>query len=441
MIDGIERRLTQRPYDSPVAPTGMALTVSNLIAPGLPNYTVGPAGVIVPSVADPAPPEVWTRGTITVLGANTPPVFASDTALRTVDALLHPMPPVEVDFVGEFDPARLTGFSEASKAPLETYQAPLAAGADEQSRKLLGGQALLPNSNPSGYLSQPPLLLTTMTAATHLLKSTAQGPISAVRVRVAGVEHFDAFSREHIRLVAEQIALATGLDVDITVGASPSPQTVLLPAGKFGRPELTLAEGWSRKGVAVAIIQAIDRKSAILFGLILAVCLLFLGNALMAGVRSRRRELGVLACLGWPRRKLARLIVAEVGGLGLLAGIASALLAWPLAASAGVTVSPAHLAAAIPIALGLSMVAAVVPAWQASRAAPAPCGRRPRRAGQAAPLGAAPDHRRPGHPQLLAATGAVGRWSAGDGPGRRGARGHRRTPTRLPRRGDRQRAG
>src|SRR5262249_30900081 len=159
-----------------------------------------------------------------------------------------------------------------------------------------------------------------------------------VRVRVSNVEHFDAMTREHIRKVAEDIALATGLDVDITVGSSPSPQTIQLPAGKFGRPELRLSEGWSRKGVAVAIIHDIDRKSGILFGLILAVCLLFLSNALAAAVRFRQRELAVLACLGWPRRRLAQLILAEVAGLGLLAGVASAGLAWPLASIAGVTI-------------------------------------------------------------------------------------------------------
>jgi hypothetical protein len=41
---------------------------------------------------------------------------------------------------------------------------------------------------------------------------------------------------------------ATGLDVDITMGSSPSAVTVALPAGTYGRPGLTLTESWINKG-------------------------------------------------------------------------------------------------------------------------------------------------------------------------------------------------
>ncbi|HEX6686307.1 MAG TPA: FtsX-like permease family protein [Candidatus Limnocylindrales bacterium] len=373
----IERQLTRRPFDRPVFSWGddrpeQNLLWSNVLSAGSTSYTTGPGGALVP-VGTPAPPDsVWTGGLVVVHNANSPPAFVGDSAFREVGTLLRPDDIIESQFVGQFDPTRLTGFSEVSRAPLETYQAPVATGADDRSRQLLGDQPLQPNSNLGGYLSQPPLILTSLTAASELLQRTAFGnaPISAVRVRVAGLESFDELGRERIRVIAEQIALATGLDVDITAGASPSPQTVALPAGKYGRPELNLSEGWSRKGVAVAIIQAVDRKSAVLFTLILAVCLLFLGNALTAAVRSRCGELGVLACLGWSRPQLARLIVVEVGGIGLAAGVLSALVAWPVSGWIGVRVGMWQLLAAVPVALGLSIVAAIVPAWQASRSAP-----------------------------------------------------------------------
>ena len=56
-----------------------------------------------------------------------------------------------------------------------------------------------------------------------------------------------------------------------------------------------------KKGVVVAIFSAVDKKSAALFGLILVVCSLFAANSATAAVRSRRQELGILACLGWTR--------------------------------------------------------------------------------------------------------------------------------------------
>jgi ABC-type antimicrobial peptide transport system permease subunit len=188
---------------------------------------------------------------------------------------------------------------------------------------------------------------------------------------VAGVIGLDALSRERVRLTAEDIATATGLDVEVMLGASGAPQTIDLGPGKFGRPQLTLAELWSKKGVAAAIVQAIDRKSVILFGLILVVCVLFLTNAAAAAVRDRRRELAILSCLGWSRRRLAGLIVGEVGVIGLLAGIMSALLARPIATAMHVGVSAGRAWLSVPVAIGLCTVAAAVPAWRASQTHPA----------------------------------------------------------------------
>ncbi|MEV6630553.1 FtsX-like permease family protein [Actinoplanes sp. NPDC051470] len=59
-------------------------------------------------------------------------------------------------------------------------------------------------------------------------------------------------------------------------------------------------------------MQAADRKGLLLSGPVLVVCVLFLGNAVAAAVRDRRRELAVLAYLGWPAGRLAAAIMGEV---------------------------------------------------------------------------------------------------------------------------------
>ncbi|WP_018215118.1 ABC transporter permease [Salinispora vitiensis] len=283
--------------------------------------------------------------------------------------------------VGTFDPQELSGFSEVSAVPLETYFPPAANGADEQSRRLLGGQPLEPDSNPGGYLATPPLLLTTLTGYPGLTSSPA--PLSAIRIRVAGVTGPDEVSLERVRSVAQMVATRTGLDVDVTLGSSPAPQSVTLPAGSFGRPQLSLQEQWTKKGVATLILKAIDHKSTFLFGLILIVCLLFLVNGVSAAVRDRRRELGILATLGWPRRRLAFLIVTETGLIAVAAGCVSALIAWPLAQLVGVQLTAGHAALAVPLAIGVSLAAGAVPAWLAARTRPAtsirPAVRPPRR--------------------------------------------------------------
>jgi len=134
--------------------------------------------------------------------------------------------------------------------------------------------------------------LTTLEGARLLLDSkrfeatNAKAPISVIRVRVAGVTGPDQVSRERVRRVAQAIRERTGLAVDITTGSSPHPLLVQLPAGKFGRPALTVREGWTKKGVAFAIVSALDRKSLALFVLILVVSALFLANGAFASVRS-----------------------------------------------------------------------------------------------------------------------------------------------------------
>lgn len=276
--------------------------------------------------------------------------------------------------VGVFDPEKLAGFSDLSRVPLETYEPPAVTGADPASRKALGDQPLLPGGNPGGYMSPPPLLLTSLSVMPTLFQrqpAMAAAPISAIRVRVAGVDGYSKVNAERVRVAAEEIARRTGLDVDITLGSSPEPQTVELAPGAFGRPALRVDEGWSSIGVASRIVQATDRKSLILFVLVLVVCALFLGNAVSAAVRDRRTELAVLSCLGWPARRIAASILGEVAVIGTVAGLAAVGLAAPLAALLDIRVTIGQAALAVPIALGLALVAGVVPAVGAARTHPA----------------------------------------------------------------------
>jgi putative ABC transport system permease protein len=279
--------------------------------------------------------------------------------------------------VGRFDPTQLPTWSELSAVPMEAYSPPGAVGWDARTRELLGDRSLQPSSSPTGYLASPPMLLTPLSSLDllldpeHFTNVDREAPISAIRVRVGGVTGVDEESRERIRVVAEEIAERTGLDVDVTIGSSPVPQRVDLEAGQFGRPELSLREQWVQKGVAVAILDAVDRKSAVLFGLILMVCGLALANAGAAAVRARRAELAVLACLGWSSRKLYGAVLAELLVVGLLGGVVAALLSPLLALAFDVEVPAGRALAAIGAALVLALLAGLWPAFRASRAQPA----------------------------------------------------------------------
>ncbi|GGP11793.1 FtsX-like permease family protein [Nonomuraea glycinis] len=357
-----------------------------VVAPLTRYYTAGPVdyerqadGALIPKRAA-NDPKVWQDKEWTG-GA---PIGSADTEFRELSRL--PLKtgldgsgglggPLFLKLMGRFDAAKLPGFSELTQVPMETYNPPSVVGADERTRGLLGGRELLPTDNVAGYLQAPPLLLTDLGGLSKIAKRDTKGvlakaPLSVIRIRVAGVTGPDPVSQELIGEVARKIVAATGLEVDITMGSSPSPVTIELPAGDHGRPALTLQEGWVNKGVAHQILDEADRKSLVLFLLILTVCALFVLNAASAVVRSRRTELGVLACLGWSRRKLFGVVLWEVGLVGLVAGLLSAALAIPLSSWFGLHVSVPRALLAVPAAVLLALAAGAVPAWRASTVPP-----------------------------------------------------------------------
>lgn len=336
------------------------------------------------------PLDVW-RSQFNSSGWVDPPMSAEDVQFRRlsehigsniINGEVAQFPSLKV--VGRFDVAKMPGFGALSAVPMETYNSPEAVGADPRSRALLHGRPLVPNGDPGGYLQQPPLLLTTLSSIREFTNPQhfrdtdpkrpidRSAPISVIRVRVAGVSGgADPLSRARVNAVATAIHHDTGLAVDITMGSSPTAMTINLPAGLYGRPALRLSERWTKKGVAVAIVSAVDRKSALLFALILVVCALFVFNTAIAAVRARRVELGVLSCLGWPAGRIFATALGEVVLIGLLAGIAGTALAWPTGAALGIHVQTDRVLLVTPVAVGLAAFAGAIPAWAAARAHPA----------------------------------------------------------------------
>jgi hypothetical protein len=340
------------------------------------DFTSSQGGALTP-VAVSNPASVWYAGGTTAASMDN-----ADTQYR---ALTVHAPPINQftggiaspQLVGVFDPAKVQAFDPLSQVPLSIYQPVTATPADAASSSALHGSALLPNQNLGGLVSQPVNLITTLKALTALQNTGYYGPdvhasdpISVIRVRVAGVTGPDPVSLGRVREVAQQIALRTHLAVDIVDGSSPRPTTIDVPAGKFGQPALSLSEPWVKKGVAVAILRAVDRASALLFALILVVCVLFVGNSATAAVRGRRREFGVLACLGWTRIMVFASVLGELAVLGALAGLLAAAVALPLGAALGVSTAPGRTLLAIPVAVGVALVAGAVPAGLAAGAAP-----------------------------------------------------------------------
>ena len=356
--------------------TGQPVAVEAYWSVGPTSYRRSPSGMLAAQLTR-NPPSTWYSG-----GAQVASMDNEDNQYRRVTVhapaqTVFTAFPASPQLVGTFNPAKINEFDPLSRVPLGAYEPVVATGANAAARRAMHGGDLLPNQNLGGYVSQPVDLVTSLSALSALQNEGYYGtklplgdPISVVRVRVAGVTGPNPVSLERIREVAQQIELRTGLDVDIVAGSSPSPTTIDLPAGKFGQPSLALSENWVKKGVAVAILKAIDKDSLVLFALILVVCVLFVANSASAAIRGRRRELGVLACLGWTRPRLFTAVLGELGAMGLAAGLLGAAAALPLSSAVGLHASLGRAALAVPIAVAVAVIAGLIPAWLAARAEP-----------------------------------------------------------------------
>jgi putative ABC transport system permease protein len=384
--------------------SGVAQIVGQYWTAGKVSYGRDAPGQLQPvPVTNPA--SVWTAG-VNVDGQQyvAAPPAAADTAFRTLtehteasgqSAASAGTKEPFIQLVGQFDPSLLAGFSGSGPgSPLASYRAPLLTGANPASVRSLGGQPLEPDGNMAGYAQQPPLLYTTLAGAAALEDPAAgagndaqsAAPIGSIRVRVSGLRGSVQQQLAKVGAVGQEIAKATGLQVIVTAGASPQAETVALPAGSFGRPALQLTEDWTAISVALVVLQQVDRESLALFILILVVCGLFLAGAALAGVRSRRSEIGALRAVGWGQRQVFAMVLAEVAVLGVAAGIVGAALSAILITALKLSVPLWRSVLVLPVAAVLAIASGLLPAWLAARIQPtealAPAVRAPRGQGR-----------------------------------------------------------
>lgn len=218
--------------------------------------------------------------------------------------------------------------------PENTYTAPPVMLRYDAAGHPVTPTMLLPTTNHAGYLLQPPLALTTLSAAEQLMGDKL---ISAIRVRVAGVSQANQDSWKQIQRVAGLIHQSTGLTVVITLGSSPSPTLVYVPgakAGQFGNSPAIAPTGWVEErwisvGASVLYLAQLGATRLLLLLAVLAVCLGYLVVAFSALLSAQRKEFALLSALGWPPWLHARLFLMQallfaLGGGAV--GVGAALL-------------------------------------------------------------------------------------------------------------------
>lgn len=211
---------------------------------------------------------------------------------------------------------------------------------------------------------------------------TVQGrPYRVVGISSQGTVFLDGailMSLSRLQQLTGRQGCVTVFRVHVQPGAAPEivgreieqryPELVALTGsdelGKLG-PALDAARGlwWAVTFVAVVIGSII------------------VANTMWMSVMERTREIGVLRAVGWARRRVMGMILVEAVGVGLLACLVGSLLGAglaELAANMPVTGSfispdfgPVPFLLALAVAVVLSVLGALAPAWRAGRISPA----------------------------------------------------------------------
>ncbi len=131
----------------------------------------------------------------------------------------------------------------------------------------------------------------------------------------------------------------------------------------------------------MAMLSAILTALNIVSVIILLIMMMILGNTIAMGVRERTREYGVLRAVGFTPRHIAIFILGEAVTVGILSGLAGLAISYPIV-ELGMgrfleenmgsmfpyfQIDLSTMVAAMGLAVGLSVIAAILPAWGASK--------------------------------------------------------------------------
>jgi putative ABC transport system permease protein len=131
----------------------------------------------------------------------------------------------------------------------------------------------------------------------------------------------------------------------------------------------------------MAMLSAMLTALNVVSVIILLIMMMILGNTIAMAVRERTREYGVLRAVGFSPRHIGIFIVGEAVTVGLLSGFVGLALAYPIVElgmgrfleenMGGMfpyfRIEISTMVAAVFLAVGLSTLAAVLPAYQASK--------------------------------------------------------------------------
>ncbi len=253
--------------------------------------------------------------------------------------------------------------SEVNRIPLGIYFPPVAfLRYDENGQRVFS--RVLPSLRFCDSAPSPALILTTLEAARLIAGDDC---ISAIRVRVGGIDGLTPEAQRKIEAVASEIHRKTGLDVDIMVGSSPRPVLVHVPGIGY------VEEQWVQKNVTLSYSRRIQSGHLLLIAALLLTGGLFAADMAWADLLARQRVLALQKALGWRSGTLMGQALRRAFLVGLGAGLGGTALAAGALALARQPLPSIPWLVGIPLLVtGLSLLGSLYPALQAARVPPIP---------------------------------------------------------------------
>jgi hypothetical protein len=232
------------------------------------------------------------------------------------------LPRVKLNIKGVFDPGKLNISKDPlTELPMETYFPSKSNWVlDPNENPVNPPKEMKPLNNPYGFLTKPPLMLTTLDAAADIM---GDKPISSIRIKVKGVDLLNDESEALLNKVAKTIEKETGLITDVTLGSSPQPALTHIPGIK-GKESLGWVEQpWIKLGSSMSIFKEakVGLSGVIASVILVAIVYVFSSNLIM--MFTRQKEFAVLLSIGWRPGQLSKLLFLEASILGVFVSIVS----------------------------------------------------------------------------------------------------------------------
>lgn len=273
---------------------------------------------------------------------------------------------IGLQWIGFYDPGKLQiSLDPTNELPMETYRPANADLVLDPNNEPLNPPIALEPTNYSiristdNFLAHPPTLLTTLEAAEMI---TGEKPISAIRIKVAGVNDLSEESQERLEEVAKAIEEETGLMTDITLGSSPQPTIVHVPEINEIDELGWISQPWIKQGIAINIFRETKLGFSGLIVSIVAVAVIYVWSSSLVSLLSRRREFSLLAAIGWQPNNLSKLFFTEAMIIGSFVALFSWLVLATVHVASDSSIDPVRFLATGFFGFAIYMLGAIFPA-------------------------------------------------------------------------------